>query len=232
MVEKEDRTNSKGIEVQEVKPKYTERDIYYLFVKERARAKNQAFRFPSRKPFHEFLKTKSKLMQGSLYKLTERFNTAWCNVDPELYLYCGFKLFGPNFWFNKVFEPAIMTKYRREKLLQETRYEGAKERTKQSLKWISKYLKADPDIDAVEDYFKKKTGYLPVFVTHYMKDHINDIVLAWVWVYRRDWISYVDEDIQKTYLKTFKKQVYKHISFLTENPDIVRLITLAFRKMY
>ncbi len=213
-------------------PQYEQRDIYYFFVKTRALFNNRGFRMPSKQPFDEWMKAKPKLQQETLRKITERFNSIWCNVEPQLYFDCGFRLFGKSFFFHKFFEPAIMIKYSRDRMFKVHSEQTIKDKTKAGIKCIAAAVRSeDPEINSVEEYFKKKTGYMPVFIQHFLREQINEMILAYVWMKHRSWISYVDPDILDTYLGTFKRRVYKHISYLTEHQDLFQIIDKSFQKI-
>ena len=214
----------------EVKTSYEERDIYYYFLKCRGNYTNTGFRFP-KKPFPEYIKTKPEVVRENLTKITVRFNTMWCHVNPEGYFDVGFRLFDKGFYFNKFFEPSILTRYTREKNFAELSDESIKNKTKQSILWIKKNIKEDSELKNIADYFHKKQGYIPIFVSHYMKDQVNDMVLAYVWMNYKGWIANIDSGIQETYLRHFKIKIYKTISYLTEHVDILSIIQKSFKMM-
>jgi len=218
--------------MEELSQNYTQRDIYYYYIKSRASYNNRGFRMPNKKPFDEWIKTKPVRHQESLKKITERFNTLWCHVVPLLYFECGFKLFGAGFSYHRFFEPTIMIKYVRERKFKEHSDQTIKNKTKSSIKHIVSFIRSNTsDINSVEEYFKKKTGHMPVFIQHFLREQINDMVLAYVWTKHRLWIQYVDPDIMETYLGTFKRRVYKHINYLVEHEDLYQLIERSFAKI-
>ena len=129
--------------------------------------------------------------------------------------------------FNKWFDPAIMNMYIRERNFAELEDTHVKEKTKNALRFIKGEMNKR-GILTIEDYFKSKVGYMPLFVTHFLQGKINNMILAWVWLYHRDWITSLDPEIFDSYLAQFKKHVYRHINTLVENRNLYNLVKRSF----
>jgi len=131
---------------------YNLKDIYQIFRRKQGEVLGRGYRLP--KDWEKFIEKFNKSNLSYLIKLTDNFNTKWCNINPDKYMECGFSLFNKTFTYRNFIDEKILMLYVQRDKTDKRIKEINKQRIISSVKHI---LSVTPTTDMIHPFQRYAT---------------------------------------------------------------------------
>lgn len=170
-----------------------EKDLYILFRKLQSEFLGRGYRLP--KNIEDYFKNKfNKQSLEKLKTLSIFFLTKWQNIDPELYLRCGFEIFGKTFTYIKFFDEKILKLYIVKDKARKIVNKNIKESLKKSLIFIKIFMKEN-NIKNIEEYCRLKDINKKYVIDHYLKNKISSDIFIYFLIKRYIILNESDKEL-------------------------------------
>ena len=146
------------------------------------------------------------------------FASKWQNVDPEIYIRCGFDLFRKEFCFDRFFDDRIMRKYIQHDKSKKRELFDSKQSLIDSAKYVLSYMKEHKI--SFNEYLVSTIGMRKLIIEHYLKNNLSPLFFCY-FIYLKQ-IKLNDEDAM--FLPYINIQYKRCMPLIKKNEDFLMKI--------